>query len=74
LEFNKISGVDYSLHSPKSINPIPQESVIKKWEKDYETMKLEMLHGDKRPTFSEIIETLQKLKSEINELNWSIDI
>lgn len=74
LEFNKVAGVDYSLHNPKTINPIPPDSVIKKWEQDYETMRLEMLYGESRPTFNEIIKTLRKLKSEINSLYWNIEI
>lgn len=74
LEFNRVAGVDYSLHSPQTINPIPPNSVIAKWEKDYETMRLEMLYSENRPTFSEIIESLEKLKSEINSLHWTIEV
>lgn len=72
LEFNKVSGVDYSLHNPKTINPIPPEAVIKKWEQDYETMRLEMLYSENRPTFNDIIETLKKLKTEIHSLDFTI--
>lgn len=74
FEFNRISGVDYSLHSSQTINPIPPDTIIKKWEQDYETMRLEMLYTENRPSFSEIIVTLKKLKSEINALNWTIEI
>ena len=74
LEFNRVADVDYSLHSSQTINPIPPDTIIKKWEQDYETMRLEMLYSENRPTFSEIIETLQKLKSEINNLNWTIEV
>lgn len=72
IEFTKVVGVDYSLHNPKTINPIPPNPIIKKWEKDYETMKSEMLYSEHRPDFSEIIETLEKLKSEINAIGWLI--
>ncbi|MPN50870.1 hypothetical protein SDC9_198510 [bioreactor metagenome] len=74
FEFNKIADIDYSLHSAQTINPIPPDTIIKKWEQDYETMRLEMLYSENRPTFSEIIETLKKLKSEINSLNWTIAV
>lgn len=74
LEFNRVADVDYSLHSSQTINPIPPDTIIIKWEQDYETMRLEMLYSENRPTFSEIIETLQKLKSEINNLNWTIEV
>ena len=72
IEFTRIAGIDYSLHNPKTINPIPPISVIKKWEQDYETMKSEMLYSVYRPDFSEIIKTLEKLKLEINSLDWDI--
>ncbi|WP_076388422.1 nucleotidyl transferase AbiEii/AbiGii toxin family protein [Kaistella chaponensis] len=70
IEFTKIAGVDYSLHTPKTINPIPPDEIIKQWERDYETMKSEMLYSEYRPDFSEIIKTLEKLKLEINSLGW----
>ena len=72
IEFTRIAGIDYSLHNPKTINPIPPISVIKKWEQDYETMKSEMLYSVYRPDFSEIIKTLEKLKLEINSLDWDM--
>ena len=72
IEFTRIAGIDYSLHNPKTIDPIPPISVIKKWEQDYETMKFEMLYSVYRPDFSEIIKTLEKLKLEINSLDWDM--
>lgn len=64
--------MDYHLHNPKTINPIPPDEIIKQWERDYETMKSEMLYSEYRPDFSEIIKTLEKLKLEINSLDWDI--
>ena len=72
LEFTKISGVDYTLHNPKTINPIPPETVINKWQEDYEKMSEEMIYGENKPSFSEIIVSLQKLKKQINNLDWKI--
>lgn len=72
IEFTRIAGIDYSLHNPTTINPIPPISVIKKWEQDYDTMKSEMLYSVYRPDFSEIIKTLETLKSEINALDWVV--
>ena len=72
LEFTKISGVDYTLHNPKTINPIPPEMVINKWQEDYERMSEDMIYGENKPSFSEIIESLQKLKSQINNFDWKI--
>ncbi|HIB8182303.1 TPA: nucleotidyl transferase AbiEii/AbiGii toxin family protein [Elizabethkingia anophelis] len=72
IEFTKVAGVDYLLHNPQTINPIPPDTIIKKWKEDYETMKSEMLYSEQRPNFSEIIKTLEKLKSEINKLEWVV--
>ena len=72
MEFAKISGIDYSLHRPATINPIPPENIIELWEKDYAKMREEMVYGENRPTFSEIIETLKRLKYKINSLNWEM--
>ena len=72
FHFTKVGGVDYKLHQPKSINPIPPESVIADWEKDYKTMQEQMIYG-RSPSFKEIIDTIGKLKSEINSLGWEID-
>ena len=72
MEFTKITGIDYSLHSPSTINPIPPENIIELWEKDYAEMREEMVYGENRPTFSKIIETLKRLKDKINSLNWEM--
>lgn len=69
--FTRISKVDYNLHQPQTINPIPPNEVIKAWEADYHTMLSEMIYGD-APTFEELIQELTLLRSEINNLNWKM--
>jgi predicted nucleotidyltransferase component of viral defense system len=71
--FTRISKVDYNLHQPKTINPIPPTEVIKAWEADYNTMLSEMIYGD-APTFEELIQELTLLRAEINNLNWKMNI
>ena len=70
--FTRISKVDYNLHQPQTINPIPPIVVIKAWEADYNTMLSEMIYGD-APTFKELIHELTLLRNEINELNWKMN-
>lgn len=72
IEFNKIAGIDYKFHNPKTINPIPPVNIIGLWEKDYEKMLEEMIYDENKPTFSEIIETLKNLKKRINKLDWVV--
>ena len=69
--FTRISKVDYNLHQPQTINPIPPIEVIKAWETDYNTMLTEMIYGD-APTFEELIQELTLLKTEINKLYWKM--
>ena len=65
FRFNTISGLDYNLHAPLTINPIPPDYVRQAWRKDYETMLEEMIYGDDRPSFDEIIQSLVEIKSEM---------
>lgn len=59
--FNAIRGIDYTKHTPKSINIIPPEERMKDWEKDYKTMQESMFYGT---TLS-----FNKLMDRISELN-----
>ena len=69
-KMTRLSGVDYNLHQPQTINPIPTPEVIKDWEDDYNTMLQEMIYEKTPPTFKEIIIELEKLKNRINTLPW----
>ena len=71
FNFTRISKVDYNLHQPQTINPIPPKEVIKAWEADYNTMLTEMIYGD-APTFEELIKELTQLRTEINKLDWKM--
>ena len=69
--FTRISKVDYNLHQPQSINPIPPVGIIKAWETDYNTMLTEMIY-DEAPTFEELIKELTQLRTEINNIQWKM--
>ena len=69
--FTKVGGVDYNLHSPKTINPIPNDELLEAWNKDYKTMQEQMIYGDS-PIFEDMIEGIKKLKLRINQLDWKI--
>ena len=71
--FTRISKVDYNLHQPQTINPIPPNEVIKAWEADYNKMFSEMIYGD-APTFEKLIHNLTLLRTEINNLVWRMKI
>jgi hypothetical protein len=43
--FSKVSEVDYDLHQPETINPIPIEEIRDDWKKDHQAMREEMIYG-----------------------------
>jgi hypothetical protein len=70
--YTKIATVDYSLHQPKTLNPIPPDKILADWEKDYKFMQETMIYGDSLP-FEKLIERIKELKQRINNINWSDD-
>ncbi len=68
IKFTKLSGIDYALHQPKTINPIPPMDFIDAWKADYTTMKREMIYERNPPSFEQIITDLIELKRKINAL------
>ena len=62
-----LRGIDYSNHTPDKINPIPPDSIIGEWEKDYNAMQESMLHRPSLP-FDKLIARLYELKARINSL------
>lgn len=64
-KFTAISGIDYDNHKPENIKFIPPDTIIKKWEADYEEMKGSMIY--RQPLdFDELINRLTKLQKRIN--------
>lgn len=72
--FFRVGGIDYNLHQPQTINPIPIPAVIDAWSADYKIMQEQMIYGDS-PPFSEIIDTIKDFTvKKINQLDWKMDI
>lgn len=72
--FNRVGGVNYNLHQPQTLNPIPLPDFLKAWEDDYKTMQEEMIYGDS-PDFELIIGTISDITEYvINLLDWKMDI
>jgi len=69
-KFMRIGGVDYNLHQPKTIDPLPVPEVEKAWRDDYNTMFELMIYEEAPPSYEEIITGLRELKERINTLPW----
>jgi len=71
-KFTRVGGVDYNLHQPQTIDPVPISSVIDNWENDYKTMLEQMIFEQHPPSFEEAIKSLIELKKKINNLPWKL--
>lgn len=72
-KFTRLGGVNYNLHQPKTINPIPIPEVIEDWRKDYNKMLEQMIYEENPYSFDELIEKLKHLTLRINSLDWKFN-
>ena len=72
--FSKVGHVDYNLHNPKSLNPIPPDQLIPAWSNDYKKMLEEMIYEENAPTFEELISSLNQVKEKLQNLHWKFTI
>lgn len=70
-KFTKVGDVDYNLHNPETINPIPIDNVIDEWKKDYKTMQEQMIYGE-APEFDDLIQEIKLFTKKINKLDWKM--
>ena len=70
--FTRIGGVNYNLHQPQTINPLPIPEIIEDWKADYKTMQEQMIYVVS-PSFEEIIYELTSLKNKINKFKWKME-
>lgn len=72
-KFNHVGNVDYNLHQPQTINPIPISEVMEAWKADYQTMVELMIYDENPLSFDELIDELTRLKNRINTLPWKFE-
>jgi hypothetical protein len=72
-EFYHMGGIDYNLHQPQTLNPLPTPEFMDAWETDYRLMQERMIYGDS-PPFQAVIDGIKKFtEEEINQLDWRMD-
>jgi hypothetical protein len=71
-KFTRVGGINYNLHTPQDINPIPPADMIKSWKSDYNTMIEQMTYEQNPPTFDQILEEMEKIKTKFNALPWQL--
>ena len=73
-KFSRVGGVDYNLHNPKTLNPIPPPDVISDWKADYAKMVEDMIYEQNAPTFEQLIENLEVLKDQLKAVTWTFSL
>lgn len=73
-KFSRVGDVDYNQHNPKTLNPIPPEELIGDWEADYAKMKEDMIYGENKPSFKDLITNLEGIRTQLQELDWEFGI
>lgn len=73
-KFSKVAGVDYNTHNPKTINPIPPKAIIDLWKADYSKMQQDMIYEKNQPTFENLINNLNNLRTQLQAVEWSFEL
>ena len=67
--FIGLNGFDYSTLVPKTINIIPNDTIMELWKADYLTMQRTMIYGNSLP-FNKLIDKIKLLNDRINNIDW----
>ena len=71
--FTKLGGVDYNLHRPQDIRPIPPPEYEDDWKADYKTMQEQMIYGDS-PAYENLVKGIQGFLEKMNVLDWRMGV
>lgn len=73
-KFSRVGEVDYNLHNPKTVNPIPVNEKLEEWKSDYAKMKEDMIYEENKPSFEDLLRNLEKLRGKLQEVNWQFEL
>jgi len=73
-KFSRVGEVDYNLHHPHSLNPIPPADVIADWEADYTKMKEDMIYEENKPSFKDLINNLEEVRKQLQAVEWKFEL
>ncbi len=66
-KYTPIKNIDYSFHTPQTINMIPPEDRMGAWKQDYQIMKSNMIYGD-APSFETLLKRMEVLKKRFEQM------
>lgn len=73
-KFSRVGDIDYNLHNPKMLNPVPPADIIDAWKADYAKMKEDMIYEENKPSFEDLINNLNDLKTQLRALDWVFEL
>ena len=73
-KFSRVGDVDYNFHNPLIVNPIPPDEVIGEWKVDYAKMMEDMIYEENKPSFDELINNLDALRTLLQALDWQFEL
>jgi hypothetical protein len=73
-KFFRIGSIDYNMHQPQTINPIPIPEFIDAWRADYNTMREQLIYSES-PSFDSMIQAIKDfIENQLNKVEWKMDI
>ncbi len=73
-KFSRVGDVDYNLHNPLTVNPIPFADKLEEWKTDYAKMKEDMIYEENKPSFEELINNLIDLRTQLQVVDWEFEL
>ena len=73
-KFSRVANVDYNLHNPTTVNPIPSNEKILEWKADYAKMISDMIYEDEKPSFENLIDNLMDLRIRLQSIDWHFEL
>lgn len=73
-KFSRVSGVDYNMHNPMMLDPIPIEEKMVEWKADYAKMMEEMIYEENKPSFEDLINNLSELRMQLQSVGWPFEL
>ena len=73
-KFSRVGEVNYNLHHPNSLNPMPPKEMMADWEADYSKMKEDMIYEEKKPSFEDLIDNMKELRKQLQTVDWTFEL
>lgn len=73
-KYSRVGEIDYNLHNPKTVNPMPINEKLEEWKADYAKMKEDMIYEENKPSFEDLINNIEDLLKKLKTLDWQFEL